>query len=273
MNYSLEDWLDLGKDEICRISGERVVTVVLYLNATRRWFQSQRQDWRLYWSIAGAAHREVSQLCYSYGINTLIQPFIGYDLLSRGQDYFDTTMKYLESLADEDYFSWFVKNQIRVYFYGNWRGAMQERGYVATAARLSEVMEETQGFSTHRLFIGLFADEGMDRIARLSQGVDDGQQLLRLYYGADMGAVDLIIGSGQPAIWDIPMLDINKANLYFLQAPTFCLTDEGLRKILYDHLFERRNDDEIQEILDPRSWENCAILGLGKNTRRGWVAS
>ena len=57
-----------------------------------------------------------------------------------------------------------------------------------------------------------------------------------------------------------------------MQAPTFILTEENLRKILYEHLYERRNDDEVQENLKAEDWEDYSTLGLGKNTSRGWVA-
>jgi hypothetical protein len=84
--------------------------------------------------------------------------------------------------------------------------------------------------------------------------------------------VDFIIGSGQPAIWDLPLLDINKASLYFLQAPTFCLDQQTLRRILYDHLFIRVNDDEVPTQVSKQQWQPCQILGMGEKTEMGWTA-
>jgi hypothetical protein len=95
---------------------------------------------------------------------------------------------------------------------------------------------------------------------------------LNRYYGQPVGPIDLIIGSGQPAIWDLPLLDINKASLYFLQAPTFCLSREILRKILYDHLYQRINDDELYDNLPAETWRRVEVLGIGRRTEKGWHA-
>ena len=272
MTYSLPEWLTLSRAEIAETVGINIATMVFYLNGSRRWFQSQKKDWKLYGKLSGEAHRQTSQLCYEHGVKTLIQPFFGYDLLERGPEYFHMIAEGLASLVADEYRSWFGKEEIQVCLYGDWKEALRERGFTATGEKLSQLMQETQGFARRRLVIGLFADEGLDRIASIARVAQGGRQLLRNYYGVDVEAVNLVIGSGQPAIWDIPLLDINKASLYFMQAPTFFLTEENLRRILYDHLYARRNDDEVRENLKAEDWKDYSILGLGKNTPRGWVA-
>jgi hypothetical protein len=97
--------------------------------------------------------------------------------------------------------------------------------------------------------------------------------LVGRYYGQPVGPVDLVVSSGQPAIWDIPLLDINKASLYFLQAPTFCLNQETLRRIFYDHLYQRVNDDDLYDNLTNQEWEDIEVLGIGQRTRKGWIAT
>jgi len=42
----------------------------------------------------------------------------------------------------------------------------------------------------------------------MAKNVNQGEELLWRYYGLAVGPVDLIIGSSQPAIWDLPLLDI-----------------------------------------------------------------
>jgi hypothetical protein len=96
--------------------------------------------------------------------------------------------------------------------------------------------------------------------------------LLHQYYGQPIGPIDVVLGSGQPALWDVPLLDVNRANLYFLQAPTLCLDRVTLRRILYDHLYLRTDDDEPDQDLDAREWGDPRVLGLGRRTRRGWIA-
>jgi len=269
---SLPEWLTLTRDEIAHVGGNNLSTVVLYVNGTRRWFQSHTQDWQFYERRSGEAHRRISQLCYEHGVKTLIQPLQGYDLLGRGPEHFRMAAEAVASLAGDVYRSWFAKEEIQVCLYGNWKAAFRERGFTATVEKLSRLTQETRSFARHRLLIGLFADEGLDRIAAIAREAPDGRQLVRAYYGVDVGPVNLVIGSGQPTIWDIPLLDINKASLYFLQAPTFFMTEENLRKILFDHLYERRNDDEVKEDLTAADWQDHSILGLGKHTARGWVA-
>jgi hypothetical protein len=107
----------------------------------------------------------------------------------------------------------------------------------------------------------------------MAKSVSQGKELLNRYYGQPVGPIDLIIGSGQPAIWDLPLLDINKASLYFLQAPTFCLSKDTLRQILYDHLFQRINDDELYNDLATEVWGRAEVLGIGQRTQKGWIAA
>ncbi len=137
---------------------------------------------------------------------------------------------------------------------------------------MQEISQETASYSERQLLFGLFADEGLDRIVALSKGVDSGERLLEKYYGHPVNAVDFIIGAGQPVIWDVPLLDINKASLYFLQAPTFCLNQNTLRKILYDHLYQRVNDSQHFENASGQVWNNYKVLGTGQQTGNGWVA-
>lgn len=273
MSYPLSDWLTLSCEQIANIGGKNIDTAVLYINGTRRWFRSQCEDWQNYGKLVEEAHRRVSQLCYEHGINTLIQPVLGYDLLTRGAGYLRMAVEALGSLVADDYRRWFVENEIQVCFYGNWRSALAETGHREIVGELSRLMKFTRTHGKRRLFIGLFADEGLKRIVDLAHCTCDDGEFLRAYYGAAVGPVNIVIGSGQPAIWDIPLLDINKANLYFMQAPTYFLAEARLREILHDHLYRRRNDDELQEDLDLDDWSDYAILGLGEDTPRGWLAT
>ncbi|WP_204806526.1 hypothetical protein [Mycobacterium riyadhense] len=269
----MSDWLALSREEVARSGGKHIATAVLYFNGTRRWFRSQTKDGQLYEEVTQEAHRAVSQLCYEHGMTTLVQPLLGYDLLARGREYMRMAMEAVGCLVTDHYRSWLVENEIQLCLYGDWRAAMTESGYAETVEKLSELTEDTQRIAKRRLLLGLFADEGLGRIASLAQVVPDSQHLVRAYYGVEIEPINLMIGSGQPAIWDIPLLDINKASLYFMQAPTFCLTEKRLREILYDHLYERENDDGSEEDVKLEDWTNYGILGLGKRTSRGWIAT
>jgi hypothetical protein len=270
--YSLQEWLQLDDPIVVEIIARRVSTTVVYLNGTRRWFLSQSNNWADYAKTTGVAHRQLCELFYTHGIQTLIQPLMGYDLLSRGQDYLQMAVEQgLAELTTTAYQDWFHRVQISLTLYGNWSATLMEMGFTQVAASLEQVVEITSHYTKHRLLLGVFADESLDHIVALAKKARGGKELLQQYYGQPVGPVDLIVGSGQPAIWDLPLLDINKANLYFLQAPTFCLDKTMLRRIFYDHLYQRTNDDKLYDNLTPKEWEGLEVLGLGQRTRKGWT--
>lgn len=273
--YSLREWLRLDDQHLAGIVRQNISTAALFINGTRRWFMSQNIDWADYPRITGDAQRRVSQLFYDHGLQTLIQPVLGYDLIDRGPEYLELAIEQglARLAADRDFRDWYHKTQIRVSLYGNWTAALTELGFGRVVNLLNELIAETGHYTRHKLLLGVFADEGLDTIVSLARTVDRGQELVARYYGQAVAPLDLIIGSGQPAIWDLPLLDINKASLYFLQSPTFCLDREMLRQILYDHLYERVNDDQLYDSLPGQAWEEAEILGIGQRTGKGWIAT
>jgi hypothetical protein len=271
--YTLQEWLLLADHKIAEIVAQRSSTGVIYLNGTRRWFLNQNKNWADYPKAAGLAQRQLSQLFYDHGFQTLLQPLLGYDLLGRGPDYLKLAVEHgLVELTSQDYRDWYHQNEIQVTFYGNWSAALAALGFGEVVDQLFELIKETGHYTKHKLLWGVFADEGLSRVISMAKAVKRGEELLSRYYGQPVGPVDLIIGSGQPAIWDLPLLDINKASLYFLQAPTFCLDQETLRHILHDHLYQRRNDDEFQDDGAGLEWNRFGVLGIGQRTKKGWTA-
>lgn len=269
---SLSNWLQLDDEIIAGKVAEQISTAVIYLNGTRRWFLTQSKNWADYGRIAGLAHRELCQLLYHHGLQTLIQPLLGYDILTRGPDYLKLAIEQgLGELTQPAYREWYHRQEIRVTFYGNWFNILTEFNF-SQAAELSKLAAETSSYTRRKLLLGVFADEGLDNIVSLARHANRGEALLEGYYGQPVGPVDLIIGSGQPVIWDLPLLNINKANLYFLQAPTFCLNREALRQILFDCLYQRINDDKLYDDLTTEAWRKVEILGIGQRTEKGWIA-
>ncbi len=270
--YTLPTWLQLDDKVIISEVAAQIATGVIYINGTRRWFLTQSKNWADYPRLAGLAHRQVCQLLYDHGLQTLIQPLLGYDILARGLDYLRLAMEQgLGELTQPAYREWYHREEIRVTFYGNWLNILTEFKF-SQATELVQLVAETCGYTRRKLLFGVFADEGLDNIVHLARQVNRGEALLEDYYGQPVGPVDLVIGSGQPVIWDVPLLNINKAHLYFLQAPTFCLNREALRRILFDCLYQRINDDEIYDNLKSEAWEGSKILGIGQQTEKGWLA-
>lgn len=272
--YTLQEWLRLDNQELARIVSSRVSTAIIYLNGTRRWFLSRNRDWSDYSHITARAHQATSQLFFDHGIRALVQPLLGYDLLQRGQDYLVMAVEQgLAELATEAHRNWYRDSGIRVSFYGDWPTVLPGLGFSHVAGLLADVAEETRRNTAHSLLFGVFADGNLSQIVTLAQEVEGGDHLLEKYYGQPVSPVGIVVGAGQPAVWDIPLLNINQASLYFLQAPTFCLNSPTLRNILYDHLFMRVNDDELYDDVSGDEWKEFAVLGLGQFTRKGWVAS
>jgi hypothetical protein len=271
--YTRQEWLHLDTPTLAQEVSRRISTAVVYFNGTRRWFLSQHQDWADYAAVMRVAQQSFSQLFYDHGLQTLIQPVFGYDLLSRGEDYFRLAVQMsLVEMTTPAYRAWYHQNQVRITIYGNWVEVLTEHGQADLVETLQTLTTETMRYTARKLLLGIFADRYLDKIASLARQVDKGEALLAAYYGQPVPPVDIIVGSGQPAIWDLPLLDINKASLYFLQAPTFCLDQAALRQILYDHLYQRVNDDELYANLAPDTWQVLTVLGVGQQTSQGWVA-
>ena len=138
------------------------------------------------------------------------------------------------------------------------------------AALFDELAAATQSHTAHRLLLGVFADREQARLYDLCRQADSAVAWLQQYYGQDIDPrVGLVIGSGQPAVWDIPLLDLNQASLYFMQAPTYSLDRLTLRRILYDHLFQRAADDPLYDTTTAPP-EPIPVLGIGHRTDTGW---
>jgi hypothetical protein len=273
LRYDLQEWLHLDESEIANVVAQKISTVAVYLNGTRRWFLSQNKNWANYASLTGKAQRELSQLLYDHGVYALIQPLMGYDLSERGYDYIKLAVDQgLAELAGKDYQDWYQEAGIKLTIYGNWSTILTEMGFLRVVDLLHDLIEKTSHNTKHSLLLGVFADDPLDHIVALAKNIEYGEDLLKAYYRQPVGSVDLVIGSGQPAIWDIPLLNINKASLYFMQAPTFCLNKEALRLILYDHLYQRINDDDLYDTLTAEDWRKFKILGIGQRSEKGWIA-
>ena len=108
--YSFSEWLQLDDQIIASVVAERLSTAVIYLNGTRRWFLTQSKNWDDYAKITGLAHRQVCQLLYDHGLQTLIQPLLGYDLVQRGHDYLKLAVEQgLAELTKPAYRDWYHK--------------------------------------------------------------------------------------------------------------------------------------------------------------------
>ena len=256
---SFERFLELPTDEVARLvkaTGQKVC--VFPVNGTRRWFMLEHADKidddfiAAYMDEAILNHVTLCSMLFDHGIQTILAPVFGRELMHRGDEY--TRRVGIDGLVrtatDENYRSFFAEYGVRVRFYGDYRDILTGTPYEYALKSMYEVSEATRDNSTFQLFFGVFADEALETVARhsveyyLAQGaVPDKQTLIRKYYGEDLPPVSIFIGFDKFSAFDMPLLSTGAEDLYFSVSPSPYMTERQLRTILYDHLYLRRTPE------------------------------
>ncbi len=256
---SFEHFLQLPTDEVAalvRATGQKVC--VFPVNGTRRWFILEHENeigndfFESYVDISIKNHVELCAMLFDHGIDTILAPVFGRELMQRGDEY--TQRVGIDGLVrtatDKNYRDFFEQYNVKVRFYGDYRDILTGTPYEYALKSIYEVTETTKHNTDFRLFFGVFADEVTETISRLSvehflaQGsVPDKQTLIRKYYGEDIPAVSLFIGFDKFSVYDMPLLATGAEDLYFSISPSPYMTEHQLRAILYDHIYTRRTPE------------------------------
>jgi len=251
-----ESFLQLPADEVSKLvkaTGHKVC--VFPVNGTRRWFMLEHADkigddyFSAYMDESIKNHVELCKMLFDHGIETILAPVFGRELMRRGDEY--TKRVGMDGLVrtatDQHYRAFFEEYNVRVRFYGDYRDVLSGTPYEYPLKSIFEVTEATKQNNTHRLLFGVFADEATDTIARLAvehylaQGsIPDTPALIRKYYGEDISTVSLFIGFDKFSVFDMPLLATGEEDLYFSLSPSPYMTERQLRAILYDHIYVRR---------------------------------
>ncbi len=284
-----ESFLGLPTEEVAalvRASGQKVC--VFPVNGTRRWFMLEHGDkigndfFDAYMDVSIKNHAELCGLLFDHGIDTILAPVFGRELMHRGDEY--TKRVGMDGLVrtatDQNYRQFFEGYNVKVRFYGDYRDVLTGTAYEYALKSIYDVMEATKHNTGFRLFFGVFADEVTETVARLSvehylaQGaVPDKQTLIRKYYGEDMPSVSLFIGFDKFSVFDMPLLSTGEEDLYFSLSPSPYMTERQLRAILYDHLYVRRipepdytklAGDELNWLRDYYRDNKDYALGVGR---------
>lgn len=252
---SFEQFLRLPTEEVAafvRASGPKVCAFPV--NGTRRWFMLEHADrigedfFRAYMEASIQNHIELCTMIFEHGIDILLAPVLGRELMRRGDEY--TRRVGIEGLVrtatDAGYREFFDRFDVKVRFYGDYRDVLTGTPYEYALQSIYEVSEATKHHTRFRLFFGVFADEVTDTLARLSvehylaeNSVPDSGTLIRKYYGEDVPPVSLFIGFDKFSVFDVPLLTTGAEDLYFSHSPSPYMTQRQLRAILYDHLYVR----------------------------------
>jgi len=284
----LQTFQNLSTAEIAKLvraAGPKVC--VFPINGTRRWFMLEHPEltdddisvdefielgaWRLL---------EICELFFEHGIDTVLAPILGPDIMERGDGYAPVGIGGLQ---------WFTQNQkaldfytthdVRVRMYGDARRYFADTPYACTLPMFDDIAQQTGSHQSHRLFLGVCAHDAAETVAEigvrfhLQHGrLPNRRQIIETYYGEFVEPVDIFIGSGQPTAFDMPLVATGSEDLYFTVAPSAYLDTEMLRTILYDHLYVRSVDEADYDDISSSDWgymENFyttnrqAILGLG----------
>jgi tuberculosinol/isotuberculosinol synthase len=250
-----EHFLQLPREEVATLvkaTGQKVC--VFPVNGTRRWFMLEHAEkigddfFKAYMDTSIANHVELCAILFDHGINTILAPVFGRELMTRGDEY--TQRVGIDGLVrtatDRNYRDFFGKYNVKVRFYGDYRDVLTGTPYEYALNSIYDVTEATKHNTGFRLFFGVFADEATETVARLSVehylaegSIPDKRTLVRKYYGEDMPSVSIFIGFDQFSVFDMPLLATGEEDLYFSVSPSPYMTECQLRAILYDHIYIR----------------------------------
>lgn len=286
---TFEEFLQLPTDEVAALvkaSGEKVC--VFPINGTRRWFMLEHADkiqndfFPAYMDLSIRNHIELCAMLFEHGIETILAPVFGRELLSRGDEY--TQRVGIEGLirtaTDKNYRAFFERVNVKVRFYGDYHNVLTGTPHEGALQSMDEVVDATKSNSTFRLCFGVFADESSETVARLSvehfraEGkIPDKTALVKQYYGEDLPPVSLFIGFDKFSAFDMPLLSTGEEDLYFSHRPSPYMTAKQLRSILYDHLYTRRTpepdytklpSDALNELREYYRRHKDFVFGVGK---------
>lgn len=284
-----ERFLQLPTEEVAALvnaTGQKVC--VFPVNGTRRWFMLEHEDKigndfiEAYMNESIKNHVELCAMLFDHGIQTILAPVFGRELMHRGDEY--TKRVGMDGLVrtatDGNYLDFFARYDVKVRFYGDYRDVLTGTPYEYALKSMYDLTEATKHNTRHRLLFGVFADESLETVARLSvehylaQGaVPDKQTLIRKYYGEDLSPASIFIGFDKFNAFDMPLLSTGEEDLYFSVSPSPYMTERQLRAILYDHIYLRRmpEPDYTKLSRDALDWlrnyyrENQnRVLGVGE---------
>jgi len=289
-------FVSLTSEEIATIVRNKGSKVCIFpFNGTRRWFllehgQDLDQDTdpsKAYSDIAGKRYLEMYNLVFRHGLDTLLVPTFGGEILDRGDEYMKNIGVGLARLATHpDFVSFYHEHQVRVRFYGDYRAKLAGTPYAYIIDLFDQITEETQQNNQHRLFYGVYADDYIEPIAKLTVEyfkkmgrVPTKRELIEIYYGEYVEKADIFIGFEKFNVYDYPLLAWGEESLYFTVAPSLYMNETQLRKLLYDYLYLRPVQDPDYFTMPAEDFEAMrnfyatnrdAIFGIGEMRSGIW---
>lgn len=248
----LERFLQLPTEEIAEIvrtSGTKVC--VFPFNGTRRWFLLEHSPELLsrpeaYVETTIQGYIRVYRMLFEHGIETVLAPVFGKEILTRGEKYMNMIGDSMKLLAQhQGFLALYNDCQVRVRFYGDYRKELETQYHHITQA-FDHITEQTSAHDKHKLLYGVFATDATESVAEFSiayykthNRIPTRDELVTMYYGEKLEKADIFIGFEKFAAFDYPLLQWGNESLYFTIAPSLYMTQTLLRKILHDHIYHR----------------------------------
>jgi tuberculosinol/isotuberculosinol synthase len=266
----LQSFLTLPTEEVAaivRASGSKVC--VFPFNGTRRWFllehgrATYENPAQAYIDLTSKAYIGTYKLLFDYGLDTVVAPVFGGEIINRGDEYMNQIGKGMALLAEHPYFlSFYNEYNVSVHFYGDYRKQLCGTSYSFMLNLFDEVTKQTAQNKTHRLFFGVFGTDATEAIAersvehyQMTNRIPTRQELIEWYYGDAIEKADIFIGFEKFNVFDYPLLGWGEESLYFTVAPSLFMTGRQLRNILYDYLYLRPVQDPDYFTMPPDDFE------------------
>lgn len=284
----------------CELSSEQVADLVrghgsrvcaFPINGTRRWYTLEHAGETAtgspedYLRITWARHVYLYRLLFDHGIDTLLTPIFGPDLLQRGAAY----QKLIEPgllwfTQDAEMLAFYDQYDVRVRVYGDAERHMRGTPYAHLLDAFASLAEHTAQNHSRRLFFGVCAHDATETVAEIGARfhqehgrLPKRRQIVEAYYGEYVEPVDLFIGFDRFSAFDMPLLATGGEDLYFTVAPSPYMDAETLRSILYDHLYARRvgedyahmSSDDWTALGEFYKLNRRSVLGVGREHESG----
>ncbi len=285
-------FMSLRDEEIAallRADGSKVCACPI--NGTRRWYFLEYASKNIhqphgYLTIMLEKYIEIFSLFFTHGVETVLTPIFGPDLVNRGDDYLEVAIQGMEDLVTDKKFLEFVKlNQVRVRFYGDYVRYFRGTRFDFLIRLFEQLTAETAHHSRYRLFWGVVGNDATEQIAEFgakyyqqTNCFPSRKEIVESYYGEYVDPISLFIGFDKLSAFDMPILATGAEDLYFTTSPTPYLTKPQLRMILFDHLYARKGEPEYDQF-KLEDWERMRAfyetnkentLGVGHKIAGVW---
>ncbi|MFT3768118.1 MAG: hypothetical protein QM820_21925 [Minicystis sp.] len=254
---SLGEWLAMPREAIAREVWARRLTVMIWLDGTRRHYLLSRpdlggqiHDFDDYARHGAAAYVRVYELLFSLGVHTVVDSPLYPPNFQRGETYLRKGVAANRRLVlGEPFAGFYARARVRARIFGDYElapAAATVRTELADqAASLALATPEGERRILFGYRAGSFAEEMAARAGALAGALGrapTAEELQIACFPDGPEAIDILILGGWLRVGHVlpPLLDGGRTDIYDVPHLAIDLQEGALRRILHDHLFLRR---------------------------------